>query len=89
MAALMKVAREHHCRRLLLHCGLRPWLGFMAVMRRERERAERYHQVKVLSAVFVPWRRVVREREEEREKTAKGLCRKQRLRQSMAAWKKV
>ena len=39
--------------------------------------------------VFVPWRRMVREREEEREKRAKWLCREHRLRQFMVAWKKV
>ena len=89
MATLMKVACEHHCRRLVSHYGLQPWVRFVRAMRSEGQKAEHFHQATVLHAVFVPWRKIVREREEERERRAEWLCRRHKLRQSMAAWKKV
>uniref|UniRef100_A0A3B5AHZ8 Coiled-coil domain containing 191 n=1 Tax=Stegastes partitus TaxID=144197 RepID=A0A3B5AHZ8_9TELE len=82
---LLKVARQHYNRTLLLRRGLAPWKRLIQF----RQLAERHHNLFLLRRCVRGWQQSARESLSEKEASADQLHQHFLLRRSLSRWKRV
>uniref|UniRef100_A0A3P9D5J0 Coiled-coil domain containing 191 n=1 Tax=Maylandia zebra TaxID=106582 RepID=A0A3P9D5J0_9CICH len=84
---LMALARQHHCRTLLLRRGLAPWKRLIQL--RQASLAERHHTFILLKQCTLGWQQSARESVSDKEACADQLHQHFLLRRSLTCWKRV
>uniref|UniRef100_A0AAX7UA00 Coiled-coil domain containing 191 n=1 Tax=Astatotilapia calliptera TaxID=8154 RepID=A0AAX7UA00_ASTCA len=82
---LMALARQHHCRTLLLRRGLAPWKRLIQL----RQLAERHHTFILLRQCTLDWQQSARESVSDKEACADQLHQHFLLRRSLTCWKRM
>ncbi|XP_039900411.1 coiled-coil domain-containing protein 191 [Simochromis diagramma] len=86
---LMALARQHHCRTLLLRRGLAPWKRLVQLRLASVELAERHHTFILLRQCTLGWQQSARESVSDKEACADQLHQHFLLRRSLTCWKRL
>ncbi|XP_008301868.1 coiled-coil domain-containing protein 191 [Stegastes partitus] len=86
---LLKVARQHYNRTLLLRRGLAPWKRLIQFRQANMELAERHHNLFLLRRCVRGWQQSARESLSEKEASADQLHQHFLLRRSLSRWKRL
>ncbi|XP_005722862.1 coiled-coil domain-containing protein 191 [Pundamilia nyererei] len=86
---LMALARQHHCRTLLLRRGLAPWKRLIQLRQASVELAEHHHTFILLRRCTLGWQQSARESVSDKEACADQLHQHFLLRRSLTCWKRM
>uniref|UniRef100_A0A3Q4AH88 Uncharacterized protein n=1 Tax=Mola mola TaxID=94237 RepID=A0A3Q4AH88_MOLML len=86
---LLKLARQHYHRRLLLQRGLAPWRHLIQLRQANMKLAENHHSLSLLRRCALGWQQSAKEFLSERETSVDQLHRHFLLRRSLSCWKRL
>ncbi|XP_035813965.2 coiled-coil domain-containing protein 191 isoform X2 [Amphiprion ocellaris] len=86
---LLKLARQHYNRTLLLRRGLAPWKRLIHFRQANMELAESHHNLFLLRRCVLGWQQSARESLSEKEASADQLHQHFLLRRSLSCWKRL
>uniref|UniRef100_A0A3Q3KXT0 Coiled-coil domain containing 191 n=1 Tax=Mastacembelus armatus TaxID=205130 RepID=A0A3Q3KXT0_9TELE len=86
---LLKLARQHYHRTLLLHRGLAPWKRLIQLGRANVQLAESHHNLFLLRRCTLGWQQSARDSLSQKEASADQLQQHFLLRRSLSCWKKL
>ncbi|XP_068588435.1 coiled-coil domain-containing protein 191 [Cebidichthys violaceus] len=86
---LLKLARQHYHRNLLLRRGLAPWKRLIQIRQDNLQLAESHHNLFLLRRCTLGWRQSARESQSEKEASVDQLYRHFLLRRSLSRWKRL
>ncbi|KAL6097820.1 ccdc191 [Pungitius sinensis] len=86
---LLKLARHHYDRNLLLRRGLAPWKQLIRIRQANVQLAERHHNLLLLRRCTLGWQQSAREARSEKEASVDQLYRHFLLRRSLSCWKRL
>ncbi|KAM8823198.1 coiled-coil domain-containing protein 191 [Spinachia spinachia] len=86
---LLKLARQHYDRNLLLRRGLAPWKRLIGIRQANAQLAERHHNLLLLRRCTLGWQQSARETLSEKEASVDQLYRHFLLRRSLSCWKRL
>ncbi|XP_044195571.1 coiled-coil domain-containing protein 191 [Thunnus albacares] len=86
---LLKLARQHYHRSLLLRRGLAPWKRLIQLRQANTQLAERHHNLFLLRRCTLGWKQSARESLCEKEVSADQLHQHFLLRRSLSCWKRL
>nr|XP_046227086.1 coiled-coil domain-containing protein 191 isoform X2 [Scatophagus argus] len=86
---LLRLARQHYHRKLMLHQGLAPWKRLIQLKQDNKQLAERHHNVFLLRRCTLGWQQSAIESLSEKEASADQLYQHFLLRRSLSCWKRL
>ncbi|XP_040023282.2 coiled-coil domain-containing protein 191 isoform X1 [Gasterosteus aculeatus] len=86
---LMKLARQHYDRKLLLRRGLAPWKRIIQIRQANAQLAESHHNLLLLRRCTLGWQQSARETQAEKEASVDQVYRRFLLRRSLSCWKRL
>ncbi|XP_070709128.1 coiled-coil domain-containing protein 191 [Pempheris klunzingeri] len=86
---LLKLARQHYHRNLLLRQGLAPWQRLIQLRQANMQLAESHHNLFLLRRCTLHWQQSARESLSEKEASADQLSQHFLLRRSLSCWKRL
>ncbi|XP_062297496.1 coiled-coil domain-containing protein 191 [Scomber scombrus] len=86
---LLKLARQHYHRSLLLRRGLAPWKRLIQLRQANTQMAENHHNLSLLRRCTLGWQQSARESLGEKEASADQLHQHFLLRRGLSCWKRL
>ncbi|XP_049421074.1 coiled-coil domain-containing protein 191 [Epinephelus fuscoguttatus] len=86
---LLKLARQHYHRNLLLRRGLAPWKRLIQLRQANIQLAENHHNLSLLRRCTLGWQESARESLSEKEASADQLHQHFLLRRGLSCWKRL